>query len=127
MSHGAHVLKLRPSELSFFHSNRFHHHPDAALRHQFAGASVSAICTSATPQHSSKDSNPECQKPSVLRFQQAAQRLQVDAGTMNPLIYLRVLGPKLWNADENVKFDHLDIRKVLELWILAFGWFLFNV
>ncbi|XP_024030332.1 glycine--tRNA ligase, chloroplastic/mitochondrial 2-like [Morus notabilis] len=110
MSHGASVLRPRPSQLSFFHSNRFHRHPDATLRHQFARASVSSICTSATPQHSSKDSNPERQKPSVLTFQQAIQRLQVDAGTMNHLIYLRFLCPKLWNADFIcVASDILDV------------------
>ncbi|PON58809.1 Glycine-tRNA ligase [Parasponia andersonii] len=91
-----------------------------ACRRQFARTSVSAISTSAAaaeaPQHSSKDSNTEvATKPSVLTFQQAIQRLQeywasvgcaimqcsnteVGAGTMNPLTFLRVLGPEAWNV-----------------------------
>ncbi|XP_024026458.1 glycine--tRNA ligase, chloroplastic/mitochondrial 2 isoform X1 [Morus notabilis] len=109
------VLRPQPSQLSFFHSNRFHCHLDAALRRRFSGTSVSAVSTSAAPQHSSKDSNSEPQNPSVLTFQQAIQRLQeywasvgcaimqcsnteVGAGTMNPLTYLRVLGPEPWNV-----------------------------
>ncbi|KAK1324482.1 hypothetical protein QJS10_CPA01g02805 [Acorus calamus] len=37
-------------------------------------------------------------KASVPTFQQAIQRLQVGAGTMNPLTFLRVLGPEPWNV-----------------------------
>ncbi|XP_030938044.1 glycine--tRNA ligase, chloroplastic/mitochondrial 2 isoform X2 [Quercus lobata] len=83
---------------------------------------VSAISTSSTsiPQHSpSTDSdssnNNEAVKSSVPTFQQAIQRLQeywgsvgcavmqcsnteVGAGTMNPLTFLRVLGPEPWNV-----------------------------
>ncbi|CAM8991944.1 unnamed protein product [Rhodiola kirilowii] len=40
----------------------------------------------------------EDEKESVLTFQQAIQRLQVGAGTMNPLTFLRVLGPEPWNV-----------------------------
>ncbi|GMN55645.1 hypothetical protein TIFTF001_024757 [Ficus carica] len=111
------ILRPQPSRLSFCHRNRFRlrRHLRAALRRRFAGTSVSAISTSAAPQHSSKDSNSDPQNPSVLTFQQAIQRLQeywasvgcaimqcsnteVGAGTMNPLTYLRVLGPEPWNV-----------------------------
>ncbi|KAJ8773051.1 hypothetical protein K2173_028228 [Erythroxylum novogranatense] len=64
---------------------------------------------------SSTDPNNQLLKPSVLTFQQAIQRLQeywasvgcavmqcsnteVGAGTMNPLTFLRVLGPEPWNV-----------------------------
>ncbi|KAI4295473.1 hypothetical protein L6164_035518 [Bauhinia variegata] len=85
-------------------------------RHQFATTTpVSAIITSDISQHSSTDPKNESQKASVLTFQQAIQRLQeywasvgcaimqcsnteVGAGTMNPLTYLRVLGPEPWNV-----------------------------
>ncbi|KAH0980588.1 hypothetical protein GBA52_007765 [Prunus armeniaca] len=83
---------------------------------RFTKTSVSAISTSAAPQHDSS-TNPISvpQKASVLTFQQAIQRLQeywasvgcaimqcsnteVGAGTMNPLTFLRVLGPEPWNV-----------------------------
>ncbi|KAJ4847612.1 Glycine--tRNA ligase, chloroplastic/mitochondrial 2 [Turnera subulata] len=81
-------------------------------RRRFASATpVSAISTSSVHQHS----NSEPQKPTVPTFQQAIQRLQdywasvgcavmqcsnteVGAGTMNPLTFLRVLGPEPWNV-----------------------------
>nr|XP_016494452.1 PREDICTED: glycine--tRNA ligase, chloroplastic/mitochondrial 2-like isoform X1 [Nicotiana tabacum] len=77
-------------------------------------STVSALSTSSST--SSVSHNTEHQKkPSVPTFQQAIQRLQeywgsvgcavmqcsnteVGAGTMNPLTYLRVLGPEPWNV-----------------------------
>ncbi|CAN6704021.1 unnamed protein product [Malus baccata var. baccata] len=83
---------------------------------RFTKTTVSAVSTSAVPQHDSS-TNPidEPRKASVLTFQQAIQRLQeywasvgcaimqcsnteVGAGTMNPLTFLRVLGPEPWNV-----------------------------
>ncbi|KAK8615069.1 hypothetical protein V6N13_068855 [Hibiscus sabdariffa] len=75
---------------------------------------AAALHTSSIQQHSSTDVG-EPKKASVLTFQQAIQRLQeywasvgcaimqcsnteVGAGTMNPLTYLRVLGPEPWNV-----------------------------
>ncbi|KAF3445590.1 hypothetical protein FNV43_RR10766 [Rhamnella rubrinervis] len=85
------------------------------VRRRFAGTAVSAISTSVAPQHSSTDLNSKPQNGSVPTFQQAIQRLQeywasvgcaimqcsnteVGAGTMNPLTFLRVLGPEPWNV-----------------------------
>ncbi|TQD70178.1 hypothetical protein C1H46_044292 [Malus baccata] len=83
---------------------------------RFTKTTVSAVSTSAVPQHdSSTNPNDEPRKASVLTFQQAIQRLQeywasvgcaimqcsnteVGAGTMNPLTFLRVLGPEPWNV-----------------------------
>ncbi|KAL5560498.1 hypothetical protein UlMin_036709 [Ulmus minor] len=114
------VLKPHASRLSLLCSgkpfpSRFNNHlyTSCHRRRRFAGTTVSAISTSAAPHHSSIDSNPE--KSSVLTFQQAIQRLQeywasvgcaimqcsnteVGAGTMNPLTFLRVLGPEPWNV-----------------------------
>ncbi|KAB2015614.1 hypothetical protein ES319_D08G037400v1 [Gossypium barbadense] len=76
---------------------------------------ASAVHTSSVQQQSSTDASDEPKKASVLTFQQAIQRLQeywasvgcaimqcsnteVGAGTMNPLTYLRVLGPEPWNV-----------------------------
>ncbi|XP_037495834.1 glycine--tRNA ligase, chloroplastic/mitochondrial 2-like isoform X1 [Jatropha curcas] len=84
-------------------------------RRQFIRTTVSAISTSPVQQHSSAGPNNEPQKASVPTFQQAIQRLQeywasvgcavmqcsnteVGAGTMNPLTFLRVLGPEPWNV-----------------------------
>ncbi|XP_029123339.1 glycine--tRNA ligase, chloroplastic/mitochondrial 2 isoform X2 [Elaeis guineensis] len=75
---------------------------------------VSAAITSAVPHPQSYVSD-SGSKVSVLTFQQAIQRLQeywasvgcavmqcsnteVGAGTMNPLTFLRVLGPEPWNV-----------------------------
>ncbi|GKU88509.1 hypothetical protein SLEP1_g2761 [Rubroshorea leprosula] len=81
-------------------------------RRYFSGAAASASSTSSIQQqHSSTDA----QKISIPTFQQAIQRLQeywasvgcavmqcsnteVGAGTMNPLTFLRVLGPEPWNV-----------------------------
>ncbi|XP_008776005.2 glycine--tRNA ligase, chloroplastic/mitochondrial 2 isoform X2 [Phoenix dactylifera] len=75
---------------------------------------VSAAITSAVP-HPQSYVSESGSKASVLTFQQAIQRLQeywasvgcavmqcsnteVGAGTMNPLTFLRVLGPEPWNV-----------------------------
>ncbi|KAG6628540.1 glycine--tRNA ligase, chloroplastic/mitochondrial 2 isoform X1 [Carya illinoinensis] len=86
------------------------------LRRHFTRIGVSAVSTSAIPQNSSStDPNNEPLRASVPTFQQAIQRLQeywasvgcsvmqcsnteVGAGTMNPLTFLRVLGPEPWNV-----------------------------
>ncbi|KAL0538241.1 hypothetical protein IC582_027252 [Cucumis melo] len=84
-------------------------------RRQFNKTYASAITPSTTLHHSSTDSKTYGSKSSVLTFQQAIQRLQeywasvgcavmqcsnteVGAGTMNPLTFLRVLGPEPWNV-----------------------------
>ncbi|EEF50248.1 glycine--tRNA ligase, chloroplastic/mitochondrial 2 isoform X2 [Ricinus communis] len=84
-------------------------------RRHLTKTTVSAISTSAVQQHSSAGPNSEPHKASVPTFQQAIQRLQeywasvgcavmqcsnteVGAGTMNPLTFLRVLGPEPWNV-----------------------------
>ncbi|OMP07663.1 Glycine-tRNA ligase, alpha subunit [Corchorus olitorius] len=77
---------------------------------------ASAVNTSSIQQHSSTNLvDEEPKNASLLTFQQAIQRLQeywasvgcavmqcsnteVGAGTMNPLTYLRVLGPEPWNV-----------------------------
>ncbi|KAJ6679328.1 GLYCYL-TRNA SYNTHETASE [Salix purpurea] len=82
----------------------------------FTKTTASAISTdSSIQQHSSTNTYNEPQKTSVPTFQQAIQRLQeywasvgcavmqcsnteVGAGTMNPLTFLRVLGPEPWNV-----------------------------
>ncbi|XP_072994242.1 glycine--tRNA ligase, chloroplastic/mitochondrial 2 isoform X1 [Typha latifolia] len=78
------------------------------------GASTSGVA-SAVPQSESKVPEGGVRASSVLTFQQAIQRLQeywasvgcaimqcsnteVGAGTMNPLTFLRVLGPEPWNV-----------------------------
>ncbi|KAL1339185.1 hypothetical protein AAHE18_U016300 [Arachis hypogaea] len=85
-------------------------------RRQFASlpASASTPPTSVSPHSTSAQPNTLPQAP-TLTFQQAIQRLQdywasvgcsimqcsnteVGAGTMNPLTYLRVLGPEPWNV-----------------------------
>ncbi|XP_064995666.1 glycine--tRNA ligase, chloroplastic/mitochondrial 2 isoform X3 [Musa acuminata AAA Group] len=92
--------------------------------------SLTRTCVSAT-MVSSSASRPQSEppetlgKPSVLTFQQAIQHLQdywasvgcaimqcsnteVGAGTMNPLTFLRVLGPEPWNvayAEPSVRPD----------------------
>ncbi|KAK9273495.1 hypothetical protein L1049_018305 [Liquidambar formosana] len=86
------------------------------LHHRHFLTTLSAITSSAVPQHSSTDPTTETKKKaSVPTFQQAIQRLQeywasvgcavmqcsnteVGAGTMNPLTFLRVLGPEPWNV-----------------------------
>ncbi|KAJ4727275.1 Glycine--tRNA ligase, chloroplastic/mitochondrial 2 [Melia azedarach] len=113
------ILKPRASHLSFLCSriqspSRFCKSPPQSSR-RIAGTSVRAISTSAIQEHASTEQNNEAQKASVPTFQQAIQRLQeywasvgcavmqcsnteVGAGTMNPLTFLRVLGPEPWNV-----------------------------
>lgn len=112
------ILKPRASHLSFFCAGN----PSPSwfclsplCRRQFHRTSVCAITTSAIQEPPSTEPNNERQKASVPTFQQAIQRLQeywasvgcsvmqcsnteVGAGTMNPLTFLRVLGPEPWNV-----------------------------
>ncbi|KAM6542610.1 hypothetical protein CsatB_007057 [Cannabis sativa] len=112
-------LKPQPSRISFHlyaaksFPTRFPN-PFTATR-RFTGTPVSAITTSSATAEAPQLSNSEPPKSSVLTFQQAIQRLQeywasvgcaimqcsnteVGAGTMNPLTFLRVLGPEPWNV-----------------------------
>ncbi|OAY49428.1 glycine--tRNA ligase, chloroplastic/mitochondrial 2 [Manihot esculenta] len=109
-------LKPQAARLSLFRSSARPKPSCLGFNHRhFTRTSVSAISTSAAPQHSSTDPNNEPLKASVPTFQQAIQRLQeywasvgcavmqcsnteVGAGTMNPLTFLRVLGPEPWNV-----------------------------
>ncbi|GAV59119.1 tRNA-synt_2e domain-containing protein/tRNA_synt_2f domain-containing protein [Cephalotus follicularis] len=114
------ILAL-PLVISFLkpHQNRlflFNPNPSRLFKPRLTRTAVSAITTSSSIQrHSSTDPNNEPHKPSIPTFQQAIQRLQeywasvgcavmqcsnteVGAGTMNPLTYLRVLGPEPWNV-----------------------------
>ncbi|KAK1558545.1 hypothetical protein Q3G72_003553 [Acer saccharum] len=103
-----------PRNLSFLFK------PPPLRRRRFGrNLSAAAISTSAVQQQqrssSTEATNIESQNVSVPTFQQAIQRLQeywasvgcaimqcsnteVGAGTMNPLTYLRVLGPEPWNV-----------------------------
>ncbi|KAK6240112.1 hypothetical protein QUC31_005581 [Theobroma cacao] len=89
--------------------------PPSLSRRCFSRTTAFAVNTSSIQQNSSTNASDEPQKASVLTFQQAIQRLQeywasvgcavmqcsnteVGAGTMNPLTYLRVLGPEPWNV-----------------------------
>ncbi|XWS35598.1 hypothetical protein CRYUN_Cryun20dG0010900 [Craigia yunnanensis] len=89
--------------------------PPSLSRRYFRQTTASAVNTSSIQQLSSTNASDEPKKASVLTFQQAIQRLQeywasvgcavmqcsnteVGAGTMNPLTYLRVLGPEPWNV-----------------------------
>ncbi|RDY10775.1 Glycine--tRNA ligase, chloroplastic/mitochondrial 2, partial [Mucuna pruriens] len=99
-------------------------HPSHSLlrRHRHRLITTTTVSATTTPSpslshHSSSSthSNPRSVNSSTLSFQQAIQRLQeywasvgcsimqcsnteVGAGTMNPLTYLRVLGPEPWNV-----------------------------
>ncbi|KAE8673537.1 Glycine--tRNA ligase 2 [Hibiscus syriacus] len=98
-------------------SNAILHPQLPPLSHRyFRQTTTAAAHTSSIQQHSSTDAGDgEPKKAPVLTFQQAIQRLQeywasvgcaimqcsnteVGAGTMNPLTYLRVLGPEPWNV-----------------------------
>nr|DAD18374.1 TPA_asm: hypothetical protein HUJ06_019837 [Nelumbo nucifera] len=109
--HGTHLALFYPGRRSPFHfCGPLRRH--SCLR--FSKTTVSAISTSAISQPPSKDPKPHT-RTSVPTFQQAIQRLQeywasvgcavmqcsnteVGAGTMNPLTFLRVLGPEPWNV-----------------------------
>lgn len=105
--HKPHNFRVLLYPIRHFHSRPLH-------RRFFA----SSICGASTVQQDfSNNGYPSSasSKSSVLTFQQAIQRLQeywasvgcavmqcsnteVGAGTMNPLTYLRVLGPEPWNV-----------------------------
>ncbi|GAU20209.1 hypothetical protein TSUD_352730, partial [Trifolium subterraneum] len=90
------------------------HHSTLLRRHRFN--TIHTLSATTTPSTSlSHHSSSSPQKLPSLTFQQAIQRLQeywasvgcsimqcsnteVGAGTMNPLTYLRVLGPEPWNV-----------------------------
>ncbi|XP_065859134.1 glycine--tRNA ligase, chloroplastic/mitochondrial 2 [Euphorbia lathyris] len=109
-------LKPRSRRLSFFTlAGRPNCSRHGLTPRYFARTTVSAISTSAVQQHSSIGPKTDPQKVSIPTFQQAIQRLQeywasvgcavmqcsnteVGAGTMNPLTFLRVLGPEPWNV-----------------------------
>ncbi|XP_045788183.1 glycine--tRNA ligase, chloroplastic/mitochondrial 2 isoform X1 [Trifolium pratense] len=94
------------------------HHSTLLRRRRFT--TIPSLSATTTPSHSTSishhsSSSSSPQKLPSLTFQQAIQRLQeywasvgcsimqcsnteVGAGTMNPLTYLRVLGPEPWNV-----------------------------
>ncbi|XVE76845.1 hypothetical protein DITRI_Ditri13aG0012800 [Diplodiscus trichospermus] len=109
--HAPHLSLLRVAKPSSVLLNS----PQLLSRRYFSRTTASAVNTSSIQQHSSTNASDEPKKASVLTFQQAIQRLQeywasvgcavmqcsnteVGAGTMNPLTYLRVLGPEPWNV-----------------------------
>ncbi|XP_057981436.1 glycine--tRNA ligase, chloroplastic/mitochondrial 2 isoform X2 [Malania oleifera] len=107
-----HVLKSHASHLFFLPRNPSSLCRSVSRLHSrlfFSRTTISAIATSSTAENVYAD------HASVLTFQQAIQRLQeywasvgcsvmqcsnteVGAGTMNPLTFLRVLGPEPWNV-----------------------------
>ncbi|KAL2319880.1 hypothetical protein Fmac_028849 [Flemingia macrophylla] len=108
---------LRPSH-SLLLSHRHRHRQFATTTAATATASANATPSPSLSRHSSSTSthsDTRSQNSATLTFQQAIQRLQeywasvgcsimqcsnteVGAGTMNPLTYLRVLGPEPWNV-----------------------------
>ncbi|GAB4839962.1 Glycine--tRNA ligase, chloroplastic/mitochondrial 2 [Ancistrocladus abbreviatus] len=111
------VLKPhKPQTLSFFSFSHTHQFCFVKpLRRRHFSASASSISTVQQQTSHNRDPNSLPQKASVPTFQQAIQRLQeywasvgcavmqcsnteVGAGTMNPLTFLRVLGPEPWNV-----------------------------
>ncbi|KAG8391511.1 hypothetical protein BUALT_Bualt01G0195300 [Buddleja alternifolia] len=120
------ILKIRPpNHFSFLltaASRRIHPGAPLIFRPKRVSSAAAANFSSSANAHSSSVSTSkehENDKPSssssVLTFQQAIQRLQeywasvgcavmqcsnteVGAGTMNPLTFLRVLGPEPWNV-----------------------------
>ncbi|KAJ6807557.1 glycine--tRNA ligase, chloroplastic/mitochondrial 2 [Iris pallida] len=94
---------IKPNSLLLYPSAPKPKNPNSLRRKPFryrrplpppsTNAASSAAVPSAAPR-----AEPEREKRSVLTFQQAIQRLQVGAGTMNPLTFLRVLGPEPWNV-----------------------------
>ncbi|WJX91601.1 Glycine--tRNA ligase, chloroplastic/mitochondrial 2 [Trifolium repens] len=93
------------------------HHSTLLRRRRFT--TIPTLSATTTPSHSTslshQSSSSSSKKLPSLTFQQAIQRLQeywasvgcsimqcsnteVGAGTMNPLTYLRVLGPEPWNV-----------------------------
>ncbi|XP_022733665.1 glycine--tRNA ligase, chloroplastic/mitochondrial 2 isoform X4 [Durio zibethinus] len=111
--HASHLCLLRVAKPNV----RLFKTPPPLSRRYFSRTTASTVNTSSLQQHSSTNAEPK--KACVLTFQQAVQRLQeywasvgcavmqcsntevmltVGAGTMNPLTYLRVLGPEPWNV-----------------------------
>ncbi|KAI3845045.1 hypothetical protein MKX03_021533 [Papaver bracteatum] len=113
------ILFASKGNPNHFNNSYFH-----TSRRRLRKTSVSALITSSVSQSSSKDTK-SLTGPSIPTFQQAIQRLQeywasvgctimqcsnteVGAGTMNPLTFLRVLGPEPWNvayAEPSVRPD----------------------
>ncbi|XP_057492068.1 glycine--tRNA ligase, chloroplastic/mitochondrial 2 isoform X1 [Actinidia eriantha] len=108
------ISLLKPHKTPLFFLFARAHNPNLLRKRYFAKTTFSAITTSSNPIHSSTNPEPS-KKASVPTFQQAIQRLQeywasvgcavmqcsnteVGAGTMNPLTFLRVLGPEPWNV-----------------------------
>ncbi|KAM7277431.1 hypothetical protein ACFE04_019297 [Oxalis oulophora] len=110
-----------PLRFSIFRTNSsrllFNHFPPLLTRVTGISAITTTTTTTTATATSAKQQqqNDELSKPSIPTFQQAIQRLQeywasvgcaimqcsnteVGAGTMNPLTYLRVLGPEPWNV-----------------------------
>ncbi|CAK9149389.1 unnamed protein product [Ilex paraguariensis] len=110
------LTSLLKPHFSFFLTSR--PNPITVGKRYFSRTTISAIKTSSQSQNSFTESvsePPPPKKDSVPSFQQAIQRLQeywasvgcsimqcsnteVGAGTMNPLTFLRVLGPEPWNV-----------------------------
>ncbi|KAK4782824.1 hypothetical protein SAY86_007198 [Trapa natans] len=112
--HSSQLCLLRPGYFKF--RRLAHPLPGNWGRSYFRASPVSAVSsgTCAAPHHASVDEEPH-KASAAPTFQQAIQRLQeywasvgcavmqcsnteVGAGTMNPLTYLRVLGPEPWNV-----------------------------
>ncbi|RZC69221.1 hypothetical protein C5167_032320 [Papaver somniferum] len=96
------ILFASKGNPNHFNNSYFH-----TSRRRLRKTSVSALTTSSVSQSSSKDTK-SLTGPSIPTFQQAIQRLQVGAGTMNPLTFLKVLGPEPWNvayAEPSVRPD----------------------
>ncbi|MFS7889214.1 putative glycine--tRNA ligase [Helianthus anomalus] len=114
------LLKPHKLRLNLLFTTTIHHHHHRPLRTPFSRTTVPlcSFTSSATDQlpltADVTNSNAEV-KVSIPTFQQAIQRLQeywasvgctimqcsnteVGAGTMNPLTFLRVLGPEPWNV-----------------------------
>ncbi|KAL6981328.1 Glycine--tRNA ligase, chloroplastic/mitochondrial 2, partial [Sarracenia purpurea var. burkii] len=115
------LLKPHKTHISFLLAREVSHSAPFRNRYFAKNATVfSSITTSPNPKQSSVEADPETDPSkkaasSVPTFQQAIQRLQeywasvgcavmqcsnteVGAGTLNPLTFLRVLGPEPWNV-----------------------------
>ncbi|KAM7512185.1 hypothetical protein LguiB_011060 [Lonicera macranthoides] len=106
------ILRPHKPHLSFLFTTK----PNPILLQRRRFTKTIAVSTSSTAHQSSLNPNSDpIKKASVPTFQQAIQRLQeywasvgcaimqcsnteVGAGTMNPLTFLRVLGPEPWNV-----------------------------
>ncbi|MCL7046918.1 hypothetical protein MKW94_006110 [Papaver nudicaule] len=119
--HRTHFSVLFASKGNPNHFNYSYFHTSHRLRK----TSVSALTTSSSVSQTSSKDTKSVTRASIPTFQQAIQRLQeywasvgctimqcsnteVGAGTMNPLTFLRVLGPEPWNvayAEPSVRPD----------------------